>query len=230
MFNDLVINRTDTNGNLTQIVNVPLQYSKKEKMLTRVLSDPSINREDAIILPAISFEIEDIKYDINRKFNTMGKNSFNLSNTTVSYYNSVPYDVRFNLYVYVKNNADGTKIIEQIVPFFTPDFTIRAVLFAGMPSLDVPIILDGVALNDEDNEKLSDREIIVWHLGFTLKGNFYGPQKTSPVINFANVALSTWGGSTPSEDSFKMFGMDDLPSAPFTNIIPNSISMPTINN
>jgi hypothetical protein len=207
MFNDLVINRTDSSNNLTQIINVPIEYAQKEKMLTRVISDPAIERTDAIILPTISFEIVDIVYDSNRKINTIGRYFANSSNTSVDfYYNPVPYDIHFNLYIYVKNNEDATKIIEQIVPFFTPDFTVKANMFNEIPTIDVPIILDGVKIDDTNDQNFKERTVIIWNLGFTLKGNFYGPKKTSSVINVANIVFSTWDGGTANLE-FQEFGV-----------------------
>ncbi len=212
VFNNLIINRNDSSNNVTQIVNVPIQYAKKEKMLTRVISDPAINREDAIILPVISFEIKDIVYDTTRKFNTIGRNFTNLSssNSSVTFnYNPVPYDIHFEVYIYVKNNEDGTKILEQILPFFTPDFTIRAIMFPDIPPTDVPIILNGVRLYDDENSNFKNRSVIIWVLGFTLKGAFYGPIKTSPVINLANVGIYV-SDNISSNNYYKNFGMEDI--------------------
>ncbi len=214
-----MITRTDTSNNVTQIVNVPIQYAQKEKMMTRMLSDPGINREDAIILPAISFEIKDISYDETRKLNTIGRNFSNLSNTSVSMsYNPVPYDIHFDLYIYVKNNEDATKIIEQIVPFFTPDFTIITTMFPNVPAMAVPIILDGVKIDEENNDNFADRTIIKWNLGFTLKGYFYGPVKTTPVINLANLNFSVWTG-TFSNNIYQDFGLSNFTD---NNIISNT--------
>jgi len=218
--NNIVINRTDSSNNITQIINVPIQYARKEKMLTRVLSDPSIDREDAIILPIISFEIKDIVYDTNRKLNTMGRNFTNLSNNSVTFnYNPVPYDVRFEVYIYVKNNEDGTKILEQILPFFTPDYTVRAIMFPDIPPTDIPIILNGVKLDDNEDSQFKNRSIIIWVLGFTLKGAFYGPIKTSPVINLANVGIYV-SDYISSNNEYKNFGMENISNS--NSVISNS--------
>ncbi len=184
-----------------------------------MLSDPGIDRPTAIILPAISFEIRDIVYDETRKLNTIGRNFSNLSNTSVSMnYNPVPYDIHFDFWVYVKNNEDATKIIEQIVPFFTPDFTIITTMFPNVPAMAVPIILDGVKIDDENNENFTDRTIIKWNLGFTLKGYFYGPIKQSPVINLANINFSVWNG-TFSNNIYQEFGLSNFTD---NNIISNT--------
>lgn len=212
LFNNLIINRDDNSGNVTQIINVPISYASKEKMLTRVVSDPSIQRQDAIILPRMSFEVMNVAYAADRKLNTMSNYGSGLSNTSVtSTYTPVPYDVFVNLYIYVKNNEDGTKIVEQILPFFTPDFTIKADMIPGLPSLDVPIILNSVRLEDTNTADtvIKDTRVLVWNLSFTIKGNFYGPQRISPVINFANVSIST--GSGPARiDQLWDFGLEDL--------------------
>jgi hypothetical protein len=209
-FNNIVINRFDANNNITQVINTPVIYAQKEKMLARVVGDPDINRKDAIILPAISFEIKDMVYDTNRKFNTIDRYASNLSNTSVNFsYSPVPYDIHFNVYIYVKNNEDAAKIIEQILPFFTPDFTVKATMFPNIPSVAVPIILNGVQIDDNNDSDFKNRRVLIWNLGFTLQALFYGPVKTSPVINFTNVAIGVWEGNN-APTLFKEFGLEDI--------------------
>ena len=208
-FNNIIINRSTSSNSLSQMINVPIIYAGKEKMLSRTISDPDITRPDSTILPRMSFEIKDITYDSSRKLQTLNKYGFNLSNTNVSFnYTPVPWNIHFALYVYVKNEEDGTKIIEQILPFFTPDFTVKANMMDNMPSVDIPIILDGVIREDNNQESFDQRRVLIWTLAFTIKGNFYGPVRQSPVINFANVSISTGSGPTQNNMLY-FFGLED---------------------
>lgn len=212
IFNNIVINRTVANNQLSQMINVPIVYAGKEKMLTRAISDPSIQRQDAIILPRMSFEIKNLTYDSSRKQQSMNRYAYNLSNTSVQFnYTPVPYNLHMALYLYVKNEEDGTKILEQILPFFTPDFTVKANMMDEMPSFDVPIILDGVMRDDNNSEDFKQRRILIWTLAYTIKGMFYGPVRTSPVINFSNVSISTGSGPTQNNMLY-YFGLDDQES------------------
>ena len=212
IFNNIVINRTVANNQLSQMINVPIVYAGKEKMLTRAISDPSIQRQDAIILPRMSFEIKNLTYDSSRKQQSMNRYAYNLSNTSVQFnYTPVPYNLHMALYLYVKNEEDGTKILEQILPFFTPDFTVKANMMDEMPSFDVPIILDGVVREDNNSEDFKQRRILIWTLAFTIKGMFYGPVRTSPVINFSNVSIFTGSGPTQNNMLY-FFGLEDQES------------------
>lgn len=188
IFSDIQITR-ERNGQRTQIMTVPLTYAAKEKMLVRVASDPDIDRQVAVTLPVMSFEMIGIKYDGSRKLPSLNRIAARTTdNNSFKYqYNPVPYNLDMNLYVYVKNNEDGTKIIEQILPFFTPDWTITANLIPEMDvKVDIPIILNDIRFEDTYDGDFKDRRAIIWTLSFTVKGYFYGPIKQSAIIKFAN--------------------------------------------
>jgi len=112
----------------------------------------------------------------------------------------------------VKNNEDGTKILEQIVPFFGPAFTIKTILMENMASVDVPIILNGVKLSDANDEKFEDRRIQIWNLDFTLKGYFYGPVANTPIINMTTINLYEGDFPAPGNNFIYNYGLDDLQS------------------
>ena len=211
LFNDIHITRTNSAGKTTQVMQVPITYGPKDKMLARVTEDPNIDRPTAIQLPVMSFEMTRFDYDGARKLPTTGRTV--VQNQTAAgqlnyQYNPVPYNIGFTLYIYEKNAEDGSKIVEQILPYFTPDWTITAHLIPEMNvTMDVPIILNRVSLDDVYDGDFKDRRSLVWTLDFTLKGYFYGPVKTSKVIKFANTEffvppvadgqLSTAVGVTP---------------------------------
>ena len=146
-------------------------------MLTRVTTDPNIDRQTAIILPVISFEMMGLRYDGSRKLPTINRfavqDPVNKNNLTYEY-NPVPYNIDMKLYVYVKNNEDGTKIIEQILPFFTPDWTLKVIMIPEMNlEMNVPIVLNNVSFEDNYDGDFKDRRAIIWTLDFTIKGYFY---------------------------------------------------------
>jgi hypothetical protein len=193
LFNDIHITRTDAAGNTTSLLKVPISYGPKEKMLTRLLSDPEIQRQSAITLPRMSFELTGISYDLSRKLNSLGKISVNspTNKNKVKYqYNPVPYNFNFTLAVYVKNAEDGTKIMEQILPFFTPDWTSTVSLIPELNlNMDIPVILNNVTVQDNYDGKFTERSALIWTLNFTLKGYIYGPIKSNSVIKFANTTF-----------------------------------------
>lgn len=189
LFNDIVITRPDPEHNVIHTTQVPLAYGPREKTLARVVADPSLNRQPAIVLPRMSFEMKDMTYAGERKLNTLGKRykqSTTDPNSLKYQYNPVPYDINFELSIMVKNADDGTRIIEQILPFFTPEWTTTVHLIPEMDLvMDIPIVLNSVTVTDDYEGNYETRRSIIWTLTFTLKGYLFGPVRTNNVIKFA---------------------------------------------
>ena len=195
LFNEIHVVRTDKDNNMTAFIKVPIAYAHKEKMLARVGQDPRIDRPSATVtLPMMSFEMTDLRYDSDRKLSTVGRTVTKSSdkNKLKYQYNPVPYNVGFRLYIYVKNAEDGTKIVEQILPYFTPDFTVTVNLIPEMETnIDIPIVMNSITQEDTYEGNFVDRQAIIWTLDFTVKGYIYGPIKTSAIIKFANTVFYT---------------------------------------
>lgn len=189
LVNNIRITRTDTSGNVTSLIKVPVTYAPKDKMLVRVLQDPDIDRPSATVpLPMISFEMGRMSYDGTRKLPTINKIAVKNATETnkLKYqYNPVPYNIEFKVYVYAKNAEDGTKIIEQILPYFTPDWTTTVKLIPEMEiTMDIPIILNDISYSDNYDGAFQKRRAIIWTLDFVLKGYIYGPVKSNGIIKF----------------------------------------------
>jgi T4-like virus Myoviridae tail sheath stabiliser len=198
-FNDLIIQRHDkTTGAITQIINVPIQYAEHEKMLTRVLADPAIDRKDSVLLPRVSFFMDGFTYANERKIASTQKNIIQQPQNQLGFqFAEVPWDFHFSLWIYVKNNEDATKILEQIVPFFSPSYTVRAFLIPNRPAVDIPIILKEITHSDTQNENFKDRDILIWELHFTLKAAFYCPINKAPIIDVTTIDF--FAGEGPNE-------------------------------
>lgn len=192
LFNDIYINRPDATHNITKTVKVPIAYGPKDKVLARITTDPNLDRMPAIVLPRMSFEMTDIVYAADRKLNTIGKRyKVDDDPNKVKYqYNPVPYDINFDLSIIVKNADDGTRIVEQILPFFTPEWTTTVELIPELDVvMDIPIVLKSVRVNDQYEGDYETRRALMWDLQFTLKGYLYGPVRKTGVIKFANSAI-----------------------------------------
>ena len=192
LFNNIRITRTNKNNEVTTLLKVPITYAPKDKMLARVLQDPNIDRPTAVApLPFMSFEMGKMRYDGDRKLPTTGRSSVKnpTSVNRLKYqYNPVPYDIDFKVYIYAKNADDGTKIIEQILPYFTPDWTTTVNLIPEMEiTMDIPIILNNIGYSDNYDGSFKERRAIIWELDLTLKGYLYGPVKSGGIIKFVNV-------------------------------------------
>jgi len=196
LFNDIHINREDTSQGVTRTIKVPISYGPKEKMLARLDADPELKRP-AIVLPRMSFELTDLNYGPTRKLNTIGKivaANPDDTNSAKYQYTPVPYDLNFILSIAVKNADDGTRILEQILPFFTPGWnsTVDLIPELGI-RLDIPIVLNAVSSEDSYEGDFEARRSIVWTLSFTMKGYIFGPTRpangssSGQLIKLANV-------------------------------------------
>lgn len=190
LFNDIYINRINSAGDTIQTMKVPLSYGPKEKFLSRIDNDPNFDRP-AIVLPRMAFEIDAISYDPERKLNTMNRvakaDSTN-SNRVLSQYQSVPYNIGVTLDIMTKTADDSTRIVEQILPYFTPSWnvTMQMIPEIGL-NIDVPIILNTVSHQDTYEGDYMSRRAIVFSLGFTMKCQFFGPIKKPGLIKTTKI-------------------------------------------
>ena len=132
---------------------VPLSYAGKEDFLTRLLGNPDLHNPTQITLPRMSFKMVGISYDPSRKLSSFSSSFHSIAgsnNTQYQQYAGTPYDLQFELYLYVRNVEDGTQIVEQILPFFNPDFcvTINDVPEMGIKR-DLQITMEGIDYEDQ---------------------------------------------------------------------------------
>jgi hypothetical protein len=195
VFNDIYINRLDNNGEIRQTLKIPLTYGPKDKVLARLEQNPEMLNQVGIVLPRISFEMTSLEYDPTRKLNTLNKLTKQSvtagTDDEVKYqYQPVPYDMQFEMSILVKNAEDGTRIVEQIVPYFTPDFTVSVNLVPEIDSArDIPIILNSITSQDQYEGSFEQRRALIWTLSFTMKGWLYGPTKKSKLIKLAETTF-----------------------------------------
>jgi hypothetical protein len=181
LFSNIKIERADNTGTVQQTVVVPLAYAPKEKWLVRVEQDPTLERHTYTILPRMSFEITGMNYDPLRKVNRMSQVSCYKANgaspaTLKQLYSPVPYNIDISLYILTKTQEDALQIVEQILPYFTPEFTLSVNAIPSMSvALDIPIILNSVAVQDDYDGDFQTRRFVTYTLNFTLKTNFFGP-------------------------------------------------------
>ena len=195
VFNDIYINRLSATDEVLQTLKVPLTYGPKDKVLARLDQNPQMTNQVGIVLPRISFEMTTLEYDPNRKLNTLNKltkqSATAGTDDEVKYqYQPVPYDMQFEMNILVKNAEDGTRIVEQIVPYFTPDFTVSVNVVPEVDSArDIPIILNSITSQDQYEGSFEQRRALIWTLSFTMKGWLYGPTKKSKLIKLAETTF-----------------------------------------
>lgn len=177
LFNNIKLVRYNPDLTEAERVLVPIVYATKELYVRRLEDDPTLSKKVSMTLPRMSFEMSGLTYDASRKQNTNFKNFAKTPNgSVIAQYNPVPYNFDFNLYIYVRNIEDGTQIIEHILPYFAPDYTIKLNMVPEMGVIkEVPIILNSATHEIEyEGDRNSDTRMIIWTLNFTIKGFIFG--------------------------------------------------------
>ncbi len=197
IFNDIHIRHTSDDSGTVSDIKVPLAYAPQQKFLARLEAQPNLDeREFAITLPRMSFEITGIQYDSSRKLNRLQKCKHvkACKEGKVLNYNfvPVPYNISYNLYSFTASAEAGLQIIEQILPFFQPDYTVTV---NAIPELnikrDIPIVLNSVNYEDTYSGDFSQRRAVIYTLGFTAKTYLFGPASTQKVVKEVQSDLYT---------------------------------------
>jgi len=191
LFNDIVVQRLNSAGVRVQSIAVPIAYGPKEKFIVRLAQDSNLEKEVMIQLPRMGFEITGMSYAGQRKLSSTLKNvRYDTSddNRLRSQFVPVPYDIQVLLSIFVKNADDGTQILEQIVPYFRPEFTTNIKLVPSMNIvMDTPIVLNSVNIEDTYEGDFLTRRALIWNLDFTIQGYFFGPVSTTGLIKRTQV-------------------------------------------
>jgi len=176
LFNNIPLVRYNPDLTEAERIIVPIVYASKELYVKRLQEDPTLSKKVQTTLPRFSFEMVGFTYDSSRKQNTNTKNFAQTSSGVVSQYNPVPYNFDFDLYLYVRNIEDGTQILEHIMSYFTPDYTIKLNMIPEMGIVkEVPIVLNSASQDIQyEGDQTSETRIIIWTLNFTVKGFIYG--------------------------------------------------------
>ncbi len=214
---------------------VPISYGPRQKFLARLEQSSSRDEHIAIKVPRMSFEITDLSYDSSISLNKMNKTFYPSSDSSLirdTLNQSVPYTLTMELNIISKTQDEALQIVEQILPTFTPEYTVAINGMNGPnTSVDVPIILNSVSIPDEYEGDFETRGTIIYTLSFSMKVRFTGavvpkavirdvtvdmyndtdPNSTPEALDRVNVKL---GSENDTPDNFTLittFGFDDSP-------------------
>ena len=214
LFNDLAITRVK--GAKSQTVKVPLQYASKDKAWSRRTEDPTANLDVSAVFPRMAFMLTGMNIDHIRKTNPTQYIAQAASLTATSSFPPIPYNFEYELYIASANIEDGLQIVEQILPFFNPEFTVttKDIPALGL-NMDVPVVLNSVNYTDNTADTdFSENRIIEWTLSFTVKGYLYGPISTDKkIIKTTKVFIFEEMPLTPTEDYDELVRVKVNPSS-----------------
>jgi hypothetical protein len=200
LFNNIHLVRNDASGNERERIRVPIAYGPQQKFIKRLdrigtdFDEQQVRLET--YLPRMAFEITSLAYDSSRKLNsvqqTVGYNPLDRGSLKKRW-ERVPYNMSMTLSAMTKGMEDCLQIVEQVLPYFTPEyvFTIKAIDGMDM-DVDIPIILSSVSLSEGDDGSYGDysqRKVNSASIQFTAKMYLYGPVKEAPLILNTNVNI-----------------------------------------
>ncbi len=198
MFNNIQFKKVKADGTVLTSPIVPISYGPKQKFLDRIAEETNLSdsNRSAISLPRMAFELTGFEYDVARQQNKLiraHKSVYEADGKRGFQYQPAPYNLNFTLSILTKNMNDALQIVEQILPYFQPEYTVTMKMVDSMPdNRDVPIILNSVSFSDEYEGGFDDRRIIEYTLDFTMKTYFFGPVYTGNLIK--NVIERTYAG------------------------------------
>lgn len=194
LFNDINIRHRDASGTSFSNLKVPLAYGPIQKFLARIQQQPDLNREIALTLPRLSFEMTGLQYDPSRKTGVTQTFLATQNGNAKKVYMPVPYNVTFELNIISKLNDDSLQIIEQILPYFQPSLNITINLISAIgEKKDVPVVMESITQNDQYEGGFDSRRLIIHTLRFTAKTYLFGPvaESTDGLIKRVDVDYYT---------------------------------------
>lgn len=220
LFNNIELQKKDPQtGEILEVEKVPLAYGPKQKFLARLEQNPnaSAGKNVAIVLPRLYFELTGVSYDASRKTSPVQKYRKVIADNgdeVRQQYVPVPYNIDFELGILAKNQDDGLQILEQILPYFQPNFNITLNMISDMDEKkDILINLNNINYEDDWEDDYLQRRSIVWSLNFTAKSYIYGPYTQAGLIKKATVfeSIDTKSGPVRATSlTYQPVAVDDL--------------------
>ena len=185
LFNNMSVVKKNGSGNVISTIKVPLAYGPRQKFLARIqdekyLTDPKL----AIRLPRMSFEIVSMSYDTNTKLQKGVTRTLASSDPTKkqTILNPVGYRMGLQLNIMTKNQDEALQLLEQIVPFFQPEYTVTVKEVQNNFKSDMPFVLQSVTMSDDYEGDFLSRRAIIYTLEFETRVRFYGPLADKGII------------------------------------------------
>jgi hypothetical protein len=229
LFNEISIKHTDNSGNVKSVIKVPLAYGPTQKFLARLEQSPDLNKPVQITLPRMSFEFTGLTYDPTRKSTTtqtfIAKSAVD-GTETKKVYLPVPYNMQFELSIMSKLNDDALQIIEQILPFFQPAYSMTIELVDIInEKRDIPVILENITMQDDYEGNFTTRRVLTYTLRFTAKTYLFGPvsSATKDIIKKATIGYIT-GGTTDSPTREVIYSAEPRAIKNYTGIVVTNLS------
>ena len=195
LFNNISIQKKDGSDNAISTMKVPLAYGPTQKFLARLEQSADLNKSTAISLPRMSFEFTGLTYDSSRKLTstrTIQVKDPSTKKNVKKVYTPVPYNMSFELSIMSKLNDDALQIVEQILPYFQPAFTLTVELVDDInEKRDIPVVLENITMQDDYDGDFTSRRVLLYTLRFSAKTYLFGPVSKAEPIKTATLTYLT---------------------------------------
>lgn len=223
LFNNIIIKKVGDDGKTNSVVKVPLAYGPTQKFLARLEQSPNLNKPIQITLPRMSFEFTGLTYDPSRKLTTTQTflTTSTIDKTEIKKaYMPVPYNMEFELSIMTKINDDMLQIVEQILPYFQPSFTLTVDLVESIgEKKDIPITLESINMQDDYEGDFTTRRALIYTLRFVAKTYLFGPISSGSKDTIKKVSVSYISGDAKSTTRDLTYKVDPIATKNYTNNI-----------
>lgn len=235
LFNDISIKHTNNSNETVSVIKVPLAYGPTQKFLARLNQSPNLNKPVQITLPRMSFEFTGLTYDSSRKSTTtqyFTTKSVVDGTETKKAYLPVPYNMQFELSIMSKLNDDALQIVEQILPYFQPAYTMTVDLVDTInEKRDIPVVLENITMQDDYEGDFTTRRVLIYTLRFTVKTYIFGPvsSATRDIIKKATIGYIA-GDTTSSPTREIVYSAEPRAIRNYTGIVLTNLSKDITND
>jgi hypothetical protein len=229
LFNNIEIKHNDSSDNVVSVIKVPLAYGPTQKFLARLDQSADLSKKTQITLPRMSFEFTGLTYDATRKVTTT--QTFTVKDPTTGTetkkaFMPVPYNMQFELSIMSKLNDDCLQIVEQILPYFQPAYTLTIDLVQSInEKRDIPIVLENITMQDDYEGDFTTRRVLLYTLRFTAKTYLFGPvsSATKDIVKKTTISYIT-GTNTSSPTREVVYTTEPRATKNYTGTVLTNIS------
>ena len=229
LFNNITIKHKNNSDQIVSSIKVPLAYGPTQKFLARINQSPDLNKPVQITLPRMSFEFTGLTYDASRKSTTtqyfIAKSTEDGKEVKKSYL-PVPYNMQFELSIMSKLNDDALQIVEQILPYFQPAYTMTVELVDLInEKRDIPVVLENITMQDDYEGDFTTRRVLIYTLRFTVKTYLFGPisSATRDIIKKSSIGYIA-GDYTTAPTREVVYSTEPRATKNYTGIVVTNIS------
>jgi hypothetical protein len=230
LFNDIEIKHTNSSDNVVSVIKVPLAYGPTQKFLARLEQSADLSKKTQITLPRMSFEFTGLTYDASRKVTTTqtftSKDPTNGTEIKKAFM-PVPYNMQFELSIMSKLNDDCLQIIEQILPYFQPAYTLTVDLVESInEKRDIPIVLENITMQDDYEGDFATRRVLIYTLRFTAKTYLFGPvsSATKDIVKKTTISYIAGGTTTTAPTREVVYTVEPRAIKNYTGTVLTNIS------